>query len=305
MDGPTRLYVGHLPPDVHRDDLGDFFCRVGRVIDVRVLSGFGFVEFENPRDADAAVQDFDGASFMGERLMVQFAKQPQRRDRDRDDGFRSRDRDRDRDSFGPPRARSDRPPRNAPRRGMYRIVVFNLPEGTSWQDLKDIGREYGSITFSNINRSRPDEGVIEYDNREDYELALSKIEGTELGGSRLRVEPEGEVPPPSMDRRERSPGPERRHRDDGYPPRDGDRWRNERPPRRDYRDERPPPPMREDEREPPPPREDERELLPSREDEREPLPIREDEHEDDAPAERAEPPSAPEFEEPVDDAPAS
>lgn len=209
--------------------------------------------------------------FMGDRIIVQPAKQPARRERDRDGYGRGRDRDgygpprdrdgygpprdrdgygppRDRDGYGPPRDRDgygpprDRdgygPPRDrfrderrrGPRRGQYRIIVFNLPPGTSWQDLKDVGREHGHVTFSDINPYRSDEGALEYETREDYECALARIEGTELRGNRLRAEPDGEPAEPSYDRRERSPDP----RDRGEPLRDR------------YRDERPPPPMRGD-----------------------------------------------------------
>ena len=191
------------------------------IVDVRVLNGFGFVEFDDPRDADYAVRDFDGTMFMGDRIIVQPAKQPLRRDRDRE-----------RDPYGPPRRprgfdmRGPRGPRG-PRRGMYRLIVFNLPPGTSWQDLKDVGREHGHVTFSDINPNQPDEGALEFESRDDYERALARIEGTDLRGAILRAEPDGDLPPlpppSSSERRERSPIG--RYRDD-------------------YRDERPPPPMR-------------------------------------------------------------
>lgn len=188
---------------------------------MRVLNGFGFVEFDDPRDADYAVRDFDGTMFMGDRIIVQPAKQPLRRDRDRE-----------RDPYGPPRRprgfdmRGPRGPRG-PRRGMYRLIVFNLPPGTSWQDLKDVGREHGHVTFSDINPNQPDEGALEFESRDDYERALARIEGTDLRGAILRAEPDGDLPPlpppSSSERRERSPVG--RYRDD-------------------YRDERPPPRMR-------------------------------------------------------------
>ncbi|WFD03691.1 hypothetical protein MOBT1_002385 [Malassezia obtusa] len=308
-DVSARLYLGRLPQGVLREDITDLFRGLGRIVDVRILNGFGFVEFDDPRDAELAVRDFDGTMFMGDRIIVQFAKQPLRRD--------DRGRDRDRDPYGGPRGydRYDsRPPRRGPRRGMYRIIVFNLPPGTSWQDLKDIGREYGQVIYSDINPARPDEGALEFDYRDDYERALAKIEGTELRGALLRAEPDGEPP---MER-ERSPGPDR-----CIPPREADRWGRDARPPRDYRDERPPPPMRDDyrdEREPLPPRDDyrdEREPLPPRDDhddrepprdeegEREPLPPRDDDREpvpprDDAPADDAPAPEA----QRADDAPA-
>ena len=75
----TRLYVGRLAPDTTRDDVADLFNRVGPIVDVRVLNGFGFIEFEDVRDAEYAVRDFDGTMFMGDRIIVQFAKQSTRR----------------------------------------------------------------------------------------------------------------------------------------------------------------------------------------------------------------------------------
>ena len=213
----TRLYVGRLAPDTTRDDIADLFNRVGPIVDVRVLNGFGFIEFEDVRDAEYAVRDFDGTMFMGDRIIVQFAKQSMRRERDFERGPR--------DAYGP-RGRRDGPPRppprRGPRRGQYRVIVFNLPPGTSWQDLKDVGREHGHVTFADINPSYPDEGALEFETRDDYERALARIEGTELRGTLLRAEPAAEAPPPP---RERSPV--RRYRDD-------------------YRDERPPPPTRDD-----------------------------------------------------------
>ena len=216
----TRLYVGRLAPDTTRDDVADLFNRVGPIVDVRVLNGFGFIEFEDVRDAEYAVRDFDGTMFMGDRIIVQFAKQSTRRERDFErgprDGYAPRGR---RD--GPPRP----PPRRGPRRGQYRVIVFNLPPGTSWQDLKDVGREHGHVTFAEINPSYPDEGALEFETRDDYERALARIEGTDLRGTLLRAEPAADAPPPP---RERSPV--RRYRDDYR-----DDYRDQ--PRQDYRDQ--------------------------------------------------------------------
>ena len=47
--GGRRLYVGKLPSDANRDDLEKLFFRIGDLVDVRVLQGFAFVEFERLR----------------------------------------------------------------------------------------------------------------------------------------------------------------------------------------------------------------------------------------------------------------
>lgn len=130
------------------------------------------------------------------------------------------------------------------RHGQYRLIVSNLPANTSWQDLKDIGREAGHVSYADIDPSRPDEGVLEYDNREDYERALDKVEGMELRGSKLRIDP-AERPssssrPPkeaSPAPRDRSPAPRRSAREDSRePPARGSRYDSRSPPPRRERD---------------------------------------------------------------------
>jgi RNA recognition motif-containing protein len=39
------------------------------------MLGFGFVEFENARDAEDALRDFNGKNFMGQNIVVEFAKE--------------------------------------------------------------------------------------------------------------------------------------------------------------------------------------------------------------------------------------
>jgi hypothetical protein len=46
--------------------------KYGRFRDVRILQGFGFVEFDDNRDADDVVKDLDGRDFMGERYFKIF-----------------------------------------------------------------------------------------------------------------------------------------------------------------------------------------------------------------------------------------
>ena len=46
--------------------------KYGRFRDVRILQGFGFVEFDDNRDADDVVKDLDGRDFMGERYFKNF-----------------------------------------------------------------------------------------------------------------------------------------------------------------------------------------------------------------------------------------
>lgn len=70
-----RIFVGNLPQDIRERELEDIFYKYGRIseIDLKLPPrppGFAFIEFEDPRDAIAAVQGRDGYDFYGSRLRV-------------------------------------------------------------------------------------------------------------------------------------------------------------------------------------------------------------------------------------------
>ncbi|KAK9456966.1 hypothetical protein V1511DRAFT_509648 [Dipodascopsis uninucleata] len=259
----VRIYIRPIGRDVDKLDIEDLFKGYGKLVEIKLMSGFGFVEFENPRDAQDVVEEFNNKNFRGERLLVEFAKDRRRRDdrdRDRDPYSRGRDRDRDRDreSF-----RGDR----RLRRSGFRLLVSGLPSDCSWQDLKDFARRANiDILFADVSRDRDGSGVIEVEREDDLEVAMEKLDGDEIKGSRVTLTKD------ISDERDRdrsrspyrgSPPPRRSYHDDGYrrrrdysrspPPRRGgrrddyrsnrrrDRNRHdnrEREPRRDSRDGR-------------------------------------------------------------------
>ncbi|KAN0077125.1 hypothetical protein V8E55_010980 [Tylopilus felleus] len=232
-----RLYLGRLPPDARSDDVAKFFDGYGRIVDCRVMTGFGFVEFENPRDAEDAVHHFNGKAFMGANIVVEFAKES----RPRRDVYES-----DR-GHGP---RTRRPPG-------IRLIVSGISRDTSWQDLKDFGREAGSVSFADIDRDSPGQGVLEYLSRDDADRAVRDLDGKDLRGRPVR-----------------RGGPDNYRRDDRREPARDDRYREERPVReeRPYRRERSrSPPRRNDHddrrpRSPPPGRRDYEERKPAGDD---------------------------------------
>ncbi|KAF9099372.1 serine arginine-rich splicing factor, partial [Mortierella sp. AD031] len=106
---PTRVYLGHLPREASDRDIERLFKNYGLIREVTLKNGFGFVDFDDSRDADDVVHDFHGRDFLGERLVVEIARGERRRDDRRDD------------RFGPPE------------RTEYRMMVDNLAHGVSWQ----------------------------------------------------------------------------------------------------------------------------------------------------------------------------
>ncbi|KDQ61107.1 hypothetical protein JAAARDRAFT_55821 [Jaapia argillacea MUCL 33604] len=253
-----RLYLGKLPADARTDDVSKFFDGFGRIVDCRVMtgsylsrtksetavqpttaSGFGFVEFENPRDAEDAVSNFNGKNFMGSSIVVEFAKETRRRGGgggggDVYEGGGDR-------YGGSPRSR--RPPG-------IRLIVSGISRDTSWQDLKDFGREAGSVSYADIDRDHPGQGVLEYLARDDADRAVKDLDGKDLRGRPVRVTFDESRGGPDNYRRE-----DRRddRRDDRYPRGGRDdrppyrRERSRSPPRREFDDRRParsPPPRR-------------------------------------------------------------
>jgi arginine/serine-rich splicing factor 4/5/6 len=65
--GGHRVYIGHLSRNAEKRDLEDLFKSYGRILDITVKNGFGFVEFDDKADAEDAVHDFHGTKFMGQR----------------------------------------------------------------------------------------------------------------------------------------------------------------------------------------------------------------------------------------------
>ncbi|KAI8098631.1 uncharacterized protein BX664DRAFT_354163 [Halteromyces radiatus] len=100
-DGGCRLYVGKINRYVRQRDLKDLFNRYGHIKDLALMDNYGFVEFDDPRDADDAIRGLDGYRLEGDRIQVEFAKKSRYSDRgdrgDRGDrSERGRDRDRER-----------------------------------------------------------------------------------------------------------------------------------------------------------------------------------------------------------------
>lgn len=63
----TRVYVGNLASDCRERDVERFFKGYGRIREIALKNGYGFVEFEDDRDAEDAVHDLDGKQIVGMR----------------------------------------------------------------------------------------------------------------------------------------------------------------------------------------------------------------------------------------------
>lgn len=195
----TRVYIGGLPYGAREKDLERFFKGYGRIRDVLIKNGYGFVEFEDYRDADDAVYELNGKELLGERVSVEKARgAPRGSDlwRGRSGGSMSSNpsyggssRSSRRPSYGMDRPGVER--YGPPTRTEFRLIVENLSSRVSWQDLKDYMRQAGEVTYADAHKQRRNEGVscsvVEFATYQDMRNAIDKLDDTDLNGRRIRL----------------------------------------------------------------------------------------------------------------------
>ncbi|MGC4044642.1 MAG: RNA-binding protein [Armatimonas sp.] len=75
---------------------------------------------------------------------------------------------------------------------MMRIYVGGLPFSTSSEQLEDIFAEFGTVTSAQViedkfTRQSRGFGFVEMENAEEGNAAISKLDGSQLGGRTLKV----------------------------------------------------------------------------------------------------------------------
>ncbi|KAJ5047641.1 uncharacterized protein L3040_003462 [Drepanopeziza brunnea f. sp. 'multigermtubi'] len=163
----TRLYLGNLPRNATKADVEAHFNThgTGEITEIKLMNGFGFIEYKDAMDARDVVPAFHGSDFMGERLTVQFAR-----------GTRNRD------TFAASERTAPRP-----RRTPHRMQISGLPGETSWQDLKDFARQSSlDVVYSETGRDRDGKGsFVEFETALDLKTAVEKLDGREFKGVRV------------------------------------------------------------------------------------------------------------------------
>lgn len=120
-------------------------------------TSFAFLEYQHPRDAEDAVRGEDRRSYRGNPLRVQIAQG----------------------------GRVSSSSRGPPTRTEYRVRISGLPEGTSWQDIKDFVRVAGEPGYTNVyNEGGAVFGIVEFVREDDMRYALRKLDGAEFENRR-------------------------------------------------------------------------------------------------------------------------
>jgi len=86
----SKLYVGNLPFSASEEDLKKLFSEIGEVQSVKIVTdaysgrprGFGFVEMASQTDAEKAISQLNGKTFVDRTLIVNEAR-PQKKREDR------------------------------------------------------------------------------------------------------------------------------------------------------------------------------------------------------------------------------
>ncbi|KAM3842475.1 serine/arginine-rich splicing factor 6-like [Diretmus argenteus] len=190
-----RVYIGRLSHHVREKDIQRFFSAYGKLMEIDLKNGYGFVEFEDNRDADDAVYELNGKELCGERVIVEHARGP-RRDRDGGGGgygggggggYGGGGGGGGGGRSGSSRSRIGRDKYGPPVRTEYRLIVENLSSRCSWQDLKDFMRQAGEVTYADAHKERTNEGVIEFRSHSDMKRAVDKLDGTDINGRKIRL----------------------------------------------------------------------------------------------------------------------
>ncbi|MGH0131541.1 UNVERIFIED_CONTAM: hypothetical protein FKN15_046698 [Acipenser sinensis] len=186
-----RVFIGRLSPHARERDVEKFFKGFGHIKEINLKNGFGFVEFDDLRDAEDAVYELNGKELCSERVTIEHARSRRGRGGGRGGGGSGGGGGGGGGGRFSPRFSSYRQSQGSmygpPVRTEHRIVVENLSSRISWQDLKDMMRKVGEVTFVDAHRSNKNEGVVEFASHSDMKNALDKLDGTELNGRKLKL----------------------------------------------------------------------------------------------------------------------
>ncbi|XP_057315749.1 uncharacterized protein LOC130656830 [Hydractinia symbiolongicarpus] len=69
-----ELFVGNLNPEVRMRDLENCFGRYGKIVRCDLKKNFGFIQFEDRRDAEEAIRKENNRTLLGSRMTVEWAK---------------------------------------------------------------------------------------------------------------------------------------------------------------------------------------------------------------------------------------
>ncbi|KAF8344083.1 uncharacterized protein EI90DRAFT_3114751 [Cantharellus anzutake] len=69
----NKVYIGGLPETTRQEDLQACFGKIGRIVNIELKTGYGFVEFDNRQAAVESVSEYHEGYFMGNKIRVELS----------------------------------------------------------------------------------------------------------------------------------------------------------------------------------------------------------------------------------------
>ncbi|KAM6498377.1 hypothetical protein JOM56_006325 [Amanita muscaria] len=70
---PNKVYVGGLPENTRQEDLRSCFGKLGKIVNIELKVGYGFVEFDSREAAEESVAKYHEGFFMGNKIRVELS----------------------------------------------------------------------------------------------------------------------------------------------------------------------------------------------------------------------------------------
>jgi len=160
-----------------------FFRGFGKIRDVVLKNGFGFVEFSDSKDAEDAVHDLNNRELCGDRVIVEMSRRAPRSGGGGFGGGRSGGGYGDRRNGGGGSGSRYGPPMQT----RYRLTIENLSSRCSWQDLKDLMRDTAEVTYADAHKKTQNEGIVCFASHDDLRRAMDRYQGKEINGRRIKL----------------------------------------------------------------------------------------------------------------------
>lgn len=178
-----NVYVKNLPPTVLDNELTKLFEKFGKITSVKVMTkrdgdveksrGFGFVAFEEPEAAHAAVEALNDSELEGRKLYVGRAQKKAERLNELRRVFEEK---------------------RAERQSKYKgvnLYIKNLDDDVTDDKLRQMFEEYGTITSAKVMRDERDKskgfGFVCFSNEEEATKAVTDKNGKLVGTKPLYV----------------------------------------------------------------------------------------------------------------------
>lgn len=160
------LYVGNLAADISEHALFEHFKEIGPIVSVRVCVdaqdnrkslGYGYVNFQNPGDADVALERLNATKLGGQYIRV---------------------------------SRVERDPSKR-RSGQNNLVITHLPAQFDIPDLKELFSKYGTITSLHIATDEKGAsrgyGHVMFATPDAAQAAIDEVNGLEISNQKITV----------------------------------------------------------------------------------------------------------------------